>query len=686
MLSKGAPLEKIEMYNTNVKDLSPLSASPLKTLIMHANWKRAPPANDLSPLKNCPLETLAFVPETIATGFDELKRMKSLKKINGEPPNVFWAKLDKGDFFAGAEFKERLNQAWPGSGDGLRKATGKKLTLSLKNRKEVLDLEPLRGMPLVSLNIEGCLNLKDISGIRGLPLTSLLMGGCRNVADLQALSGMKLEKLQIHGCRQVKDITVLKGMPLESLLMHETAVQNLSPLAGMKLSTLQLHYCKNVRDISPLRNMKLKELRLQGTGITDITALKGMPLDLLELYQPGKSIPPISDLTPLKGAPLKTFSVAADRIVSGLTDVRAIKSLKRINGEPADLFWKKWDAGEFYAGAEFRQRLEEAWPGSSSKLTRGKGMTLSLSLRDRKDVTNLEPLKGMPLSNLDIAGCINLKDLTPLKGMPLTRLLVWHTQISDLSPLKGMPMTELDIGGCRQLSDIRPLAGMPLTRLHIHGTQIGNLAPLKGMPLSYLSIHRGGEPTPPVTDLTPLRNTPLKDFTLIPERIIKGLAEMKPMKSLKSINGNPPQVFWERYDKGDYYAGAEFKERLEKAWPDSTRFLRKAPGKHLTYSLRGRKDVLDLNALKGMPLTSLDIVDCPNIKDLSAIQDMKSLTTISPHGHVIARIMKTVAEPAKAQDMDKARTAAKALQNQWKNCPAMKKLVDAEIKKLIPGK
>ena len=37
--------------------------------------------------------------------------------------------------------------------------------------------------------------------------------------------------------------------------------------------------------------------------------------------------------------------------------------------------------------------------------------------------------------------------------------------VVDLSPLKGMPLTSLDVYGmCTQVSDLSPLKGMPLTR------------------------------------------------------------------------------------------------------------------------------------------------------------------------------------------------------------------------------
>jgi hypothetical protein len=61
-------------------------------------------------------------------------------------------------------------------------------------------------------------------------------------------------------------------------------------------------------------------------------------------------------------------------------------------------------------------------------------------------------------------------DLSPVKGMPLGNLNADRTQVSDLSPLRGMPLGSLSLNNCTQVSDLSPLQGMPLTYLHLCGT------------------------------------------------------------------------------------------------------------------------------------------------------------------------------------------------------------------------
>jgi WD40 repeat protein len=64
------------------------------------------------------------------------------------------------------------------------------------------------------------------------------------------------------------------------------------------------------------------------------------------------------------------------------------------------------------------------------------------------DWTDISPLRSLTklrgLALLGHEGKCRLADLSPLKGMPLTSLDIRNTQVSDLSPLKGMPLKTLD--------------------------------------------------------------------------------------------------------------------------------------------------------------------------------------------------------------------------------------------------
>jgi len=80
-----------------------------------------------------------------------------------------------------------------------------------------------------------------------------------------------------------------------------------------------------------------------------------------------------------------------------------------------------------------------------------------------------------------------MSDLTPLRGLPLSRLTLMHTIVSDLSPLRGMSLRWLRLAGTK-VTDLSPLQGMPIESLQISGTPVADLSPLRGMPLETLNM------------------------------------------------------------------------------------------------------------------------------------------------------------------------------------------------------
>jgi serine/threonine protein kinase len=302
-------------------------------------------------------------------------------------------------------YQKQVNAAWPGTANQLTLEEDGKFRLDLNNRPQVVSLQPLRGMPLSRLILENCTaitdlsplegmplerlnvyncpvrdlsplkgmpmtdlrvgkcSVADLSPLRGMPLASLDLINCNQVRDLSPLEGMKLEALHLGYCKQVSDLSPLKGMPLTWVHLVDLQVSDLSPLRGMKLTgTLELFNCP-VRDLSPLRGMKLTGLNLQGTLVSDLSPLKGMPLTRLSLYD----CPLVHDLSPLKGMSLTSAHLAARNIRDisalegamlvevwlpevvdrGMSVLRPMKTLGKINTMPAEEFWKQYDAGEF---------------------------------------------------------------------------------------------------------------------------------------------------------------------------------------------------------------------------------------------------------------------------------------------------------------------------------------------------
>jgi formylglycine-generating enzyme required for sulfatase activity len=214
------------------------------------------------------------------------------------------------------------------------------VTLIWFETDNVSDLSPVRA--LVGLKSLGCIGtallkgrLVDLSPLKGMPLTSLHI--YRNeVTDLSPLIGMPLTFLHFSETR-VSDLSPLHGMPLKQLIADTTPVTDLSPLNGLPLTFLSLN-CPYVTSLSPLKDMPLSALHIGGTLVSDLSPIKGMKLTGLQCNGTR-----VSDLSLLKDMPLTTLicDFEPDRD-SGI--LRSIKTLRTINGKPADEFWKEVDA------------------------------------------------------------------------------------------------------------------------------------------------------------------------------------------------------------------------------------------------------------------------------------------------------------------------------------------------------
>jgi tRNA A-37 threonylcarbamoyl transferase component Bud32 len=239
----------------------------------------------------------------------------------------------------------------------------------------------------------------------------------------------------------------------------------------------------------------------------------------------------------------------ADR-VTDLTPVRALAGLKSLTctgsaAHPGDLS----DLGPLRGLPLTYLNCSGTKVADLSPL---KGMPLTALVCSDCQVSDLGPLRGMPLTYLNCAGT-KVADLSPVRGMPLTSLQCGYTPVSDLSPLRGLPLTALDCYGTR-VADLAPLQGLRLTRLACGGTRVADLSPLKGMPLNALNCAYSDvadlsalETTPltslscghsRVVDLTPLKALPLKelDCDFQPGRDAEVL---RSIRTLETLNGRP---------------------------------------------------------------------------------------------------------------------------------------------------
>lgn len=139
------------------------------------------------------------------------------------------------------------------------------------------------------------------------------------------------------------------------------------------------------------------------------------------------------------------------------------------------------------------------------------------------EVVDVSPVRG--LSSLTKFECGvgwghgGSLDLAGLKGLPLSVLSVSNTHVKDLEPLKGMPLTELDLRSCGKVRDLSVLAGMPLRSLHCGQTQVRDLSPLQRAPLEMLWCDPDVAAAPAnreilgrIGTLTKINNLPIAEF------------------------------------------------------------------------------------------------------------------------------------------------------------------------------
>jgi internalin A len=93
---KGAPLRDLNLSPSAVTDLSFVRGMPLKSLKLSATGEGR--ITDLTPLDGMELEELEFEASTVTKGMDILRAMKSLKQINYHEVKEFWESYDAGRF------------------------------------------------------------------------------------------------------------------------------------------------------------------------------------------------------------------------------------------------------------------------------------------------------------------------------------------------------------------------------------------------------------------------------------------------------------------------------------------------------------------------------------------------------------------------------------------------------------
>jgi len=348
----------------------------------------------------------------------------------------------------------------------------------------VSDLRGLLNIPLASLNLAGSTNVTDLGALKGMPLTTLDLSGIAGLSDLGPLKGMQLTALNLKGCAAVLDLAPLSGMPLTRLDVSDTKLTELKPLAGTKLEWLDASAAQ-VRDLTALAGMPLRWVNLERTKVINLGPLKGAPLQYLNFNNTS-----VRDVAPLAGMPLVTNLMSQ-------TLVRELTALK--------------------------------------------GMRLQHLTCYKTPVQDLAPLAGMTsLRLLDLREA-GISTIAPLAGMPLDVLKLADTQITDIEALRGAPLTvELDLSGTR-VTSLEPLRGAPLQYLNLSKVPVASLAPLAGMPLKVLRM----DSLPNQPDLNPLWECQDLEQLAIPFPSPSVVA-LRQLPKLKRLDYYVPVDNWDR--------------------------------------------------------------------------------------------------------------------------------------------
>ncbi|MCB1275560.1 protein kinase [Prosthecobacter sp.] len=535
--------------------------------------------------------------------------------------------------------KERLTMADVG-----------RLTLDL-SRSGVSDLEPLRGMPVGWLSLDGCSKVKSLDPLRGAPLRTLILRDISSldddalavitsltdlkilyltgtkITDLSALSGLSLETLDLADTKVI-DLTALRGMKLTKLDLRNTRVSDLSPLAGMPLTMLDASSIP-ATDYSPLAGAPLEKCFIQNSPLRDLSFLEGSPVKQLALFNCDEARG-YSVLAGLKSLDLlilpQSFRSLPEEDLAAIESLRTHPTLKNIQTEyrsgswiinttlSKDDFWEDWDIQKSLV----TKLRKSGFKFGFSKLSAG---TYSLSIQNQP-FSDLSMLKGVPISSLFLLGC-PVTDLSPIAGLPLDYLHLGDSQVADLSPLKGMPLKSLILHATK-VSDLSPLAGMPLEKLLLSGcNQITDVAALAEIPtLKILTVP------------TSARNIELLRKLPNLERLAFQMMAKDPWLPVTTTD-----EFWEEWD-GLWWmralndAGVKYTaSRILDEAPDASRQTHKPSGEGKNKKATGNQ-VGKPAGMWAVTITSKDFSDCSIFKGATNIGALRlqgtSVTDLHP--------------------------------------------------------
>jgi serine/threonine protein kinase len=160
-------------------------------------------------------------------------------------------------------------------------------------------------------------------------------------------------------------------------------------------------------------------------------------------------------------------------------------------------------------------------------------------------ISDIRPIRAFPhLRQLDVTGSSvgkgMLTDLSPIKGLPLDALNIWENpNLSDISAVRGMKLALFQAGDTA-IEDFSPLEGMPVSVLALNSCKVHDLKPIQTMPkLRHLRCDGC-----PISTLSPLLQSTVKELTFTYKSDRGDLEILKKMPQLDWINRRSPSDFF----------------------------------------------------------------------------------------------------------------------------------------------
>ncbi len=257
----------------------------------------------------------------------------------------------------------------------------------------------------------------------------------------------------------------------------------------------------------------------------------------------------------------------------------AFEAIKRLNPQQ-----KKWS--KKYIDVRVKKRAKK-----------NKGVkTIRVNLNRHKYLKNIQPLKNLPINDLNLSYCPEIENIDSLKGMPITKLyLSQNNKINDYSVINEMPLKEFSPGNLFSEKDMVLLEGKEIEFLDLYYCRnIDDISALKGLPLKVLKISNSE-----TSDISVLKGMPLVNLDMINFKSLSGISVLKGMK-LKTLNLSGTKI-------NDISA------------------LKGMPLETLKLS---DTKIYNLSALKGMPLKYLRLDNCKELKNINILRTLKSLERV----------------------------------------------------------